>query len=445
MVGNDQADATADAATALYGTDMLNVASWFHDRAKAYVGFMKKVSQHIVEAYFIHRQLIDRIDASDPDPSVVDRGRAYVRLDYPAIGACRKFVPHASIANYESFRCANPRATHVEAFLKSLDVSPITGGQRPVSWVELYVLYVSHGYEILEVPDHLAFEQPSADKRITTFKNLCRAVVSRTLPEHGDAKLFYPAKRTRDTLLGVGILGQNPAVMFNVHVSEVGQLVIAQALINLSRNVSPRNVDHFLAHKRNLVPRVLTLNGNSGWVSTVKCLSPPNSVDDLWSPAPGLQEAGTATSVAFYKCKHRDRVEPSSCDSFLYSDLDRAVRCGNRRCLKLSKSREWSCACKGIWFTCAKHAKHAACGDLPTRGHEQATGRTVASESSGRRAPKVSASDFQTLLQDDLRRGEKRPRANSVITLGDFAEPPQRRPKLGAILSKRFGTSCSSN
>ena len=35
LVGNHKADATADEATALYGTDMLDVARWDHDRAKA--------------------------------------------------------------------------------------------------------------------------------------------------------------------------------------------------------------------------------------------------------------------------------------------------------------------------------------------------------------------------------------------------------------------------
>ena len=42
LVGNDYADAAADEATALYGTDLLNVAGWFHDRAEAYLAFMKK-------------------------------------------------------------------------------------------------------------------------------------------------------------------------------------------------------------------------------------------------------------------------------------------------------------------------------------------------------------------------------------------------------------------
>ena len=85
----------------------------------------------------------------------------------------------------------------MEAFLMSLDVSPLAGDQRPISWVELYILYVARGFEALEVPEHIAFAQPTPDKLLRTFKNLCRAVVARTLPDKGDATLFAPATAHR--------------------------------------------------------------------------------------------------------------------------------------------------------------------------------------------------------------------------------------------------------
>ena len=149
-------------------------------------------------------------------------------------------------------------------------------------------------------------------------------------------------------------------------------------------------------------------------------------------------------NVAFYECKHCDRVDPSSCASFQYLDLDKNIICANRRCLKFSKVREWSCACGEYWFNCTQHAKHVVQHSQPGQSHGQATGRTVDSESSIRMTAREPAQDFNALLQEDLKRGRKRPRVDSVITLGDSAGPLQRRPKLGAILSKRFGTSSSS-
>ena len=149
-------------------------------------------------------------------------------------------------------------------------------------------------------------------------------------------------------------------------------------------------------------------------------------------------------NVAFYKCKHCDRVEPSSCASFQYLDLDKNIKCANRRCLKFSTVREWSCACGEYWFNCTQHAKHVVQYSQPAQSHGQATGQTVDSESSIRMAAREPAQDFNALLQEDLKRGRKRPRVDSVITLGDSAELPQRQYKYGVILSERFGVSSSS-
>ena len=51
-----------------------------------------------------------------------------------------------------------PRVKHMKHFLANLDVSPVSGSQRPISWIELYVLCVARGYEVLEVPEHIAYE-----------------------------------------------------------------------------------------------------------------------------------------------------------------------------------------------------------------------------------------------------------------------------------------------
>ena len=177
---------------------------------------------------------------------------------------------------------------------------------------------------------------------------------------------------------------------------------------------------------------------------TIKCLSLPSSVDGLWPPAPVTQEVRTTQNVAFYKCKHCDRVKPGSCANFSFSDLDRSIKCDNRNCLKRSMSRDWKCACEENWYACAQHAKHVTGVCQPTQSHGPATGQTVNSESSKRKATKEPALDFESLLQDDLRRGRKRMSPDSVITLGDRAEPPQRQYKYGVILSERFGTSSSS-
>ena len=267
--------------------------------------------------------------------------------------------------------------------------------------------------------------------------------MARTLSERGHALLFQPATKTRDQLVGVGILGQNASLMFNVHVSDAEALAIAQAIICLSRRVSAQNVNKFTNGQRCFIPRLLTLNGNSGWVSTVKRLSPQNNASILWSLAPLC--VGTSQNVTFYKCKHCDRVEPSSCAKFQYTDLDCSLKCPNRKCNKLTKVGDWVCACGEYWFTCAQHAKRAAWTDQPAQSHDKATGRTADSKSSKLKATKKPEHDYHVLLQDDLRRGRKRPLANSVVIFDEPAVPPQRLRKLGVILSERFGFPSSTS
>ena len=61
---------------------------------------------------------------------------------------------------------------------------------------------------------------------------------------------------------------------------------IAIAIVHLSRQASLNNVEKYISGTRKLIPRILTLNGNGGWVSTVNTLSSPLAAGVLWAPAP---------------------------------------------------------------------------------------------------------------------------------------------------------------
>ena len=58
--GNTRADETADLGTAVHDADLVKLSKMFHGRYKRYKSFMKDISKHIIEAYTIHRQLMDR-------------------------------------------------------------------------------------------------------------------------------------------------------------------------------------------------------------------------------------------------------------------------------------------------------------------------------------------------------------------------------------------------
>jgi hypothetical protein len=307
----------------------------------------------------------------------------------------------------------------------------------------LYILFVIRGYRVPTIPETIAQARPTPDKLIRGFKCVCRGVVTRTLPPHGDARLFQPALKTRDDLKGVGVLGQNAAVCFNVSVSHDEQKSIAVAIVNLSRKATSSNVDKYINGARKLIPRVLTLNGNSGWVSTVNTLCSPPTAGVLWVPAPA-SGVNPSKNVAFYKCKRCDLVEPSTCSSFQYSDLDRKHKC--TICKKQSSVKEWSCECGEIWFNCALHASPVVHSDQPPHSHVKATEQTVTSKPA-KRAASVSASEHSRQHKEEFGIGVKRicDRSAAVVTLSGCAVTPKDRIKYGPVLSKRFGISASSS
>jgi ribonuclease HI len=442
--GNDAADHAADEATALHGADVVKVAGWLHDRAKAYLGLMKKVSHHIVESYLIHRTLVER---SDEDAACValdqDRGTSYVPLAYPSASTCRPLKNWASIANYHKFKRDTPGACEVQDFLANLVVAPVAECVRPITWIELYILFVMRGYRVPYIPETIAQARPTPDKLIKEFKCVCRGVVCRTLPSQGDARLFQPAQKTRDDLKGVGVLGQNPSVSFNVFVSDDERKYIAIAIVHLSRQAMSTNVEKYISGTRKLVPRILTLNGNSGWVSTVKTLSSPLTAGVLWAPAP-VVGVSSGRNVTFYKCKQCDLVEPSTCTSFQYTDLDRKHKC--MHCKKSSSVKDWSCECGENWFNCALHACLVVHGSQPLHSHVQATEQPASSKSLTR-APNVTASEPSQQHKEYLRTGVKRfrDRSAAVVTFSDYAVTPQKRIKYGPVLSKRFSSIVSSS
>ena len=284
-------------------------------------------------------------------------------------------------------------------------------------------------------------------RRPRSFRFLLRLLAHRAspirLPSLGARSVGGGGRQTRDDLKGVGILGQNPSVSFNVSVSDDERKHIAIALVHLSRQASRNNVEKYISGTRKFIPRILTLNGNGGWVSTVKTLSSPLAAGVLWAPAP-VQGVSSGENVTFYTCKQCDLVVPSTCTSFQYVDLDRKHKC--MHCKKSPSVKDWSCECGVNWFSCALHACPVVHGNQPLHSHVQATEQPASSKSL-KRALNVIAPETNRQHKEYLGTGVKRfcDRSAAVITLSDCAVTPQERIKYGPILSKRFSSCASSS
>jgi len=194
--GNLVADQVADIGTQLHGKDIIDIAGWYHTRYRSYLAFMRKVTRHIVEGYLIHRALLENSDhGSAPGDGVGQRGCKYQPLEYADPVQTSPLKPSFSLANYAAFKLANPYAMHVQGFLANLEVVRcVRGGRRPITWVELFVLYIVRGFEDpTPTPTHAAQVRPNPDKQIKCFKNLVRGIVARVFDGAGDADMFRPA------------------------------------------------------------------------------------------------------------------------------------------------------------------------------------------------------------------------------------------------------------
>ena len=110
---------------------------------------------------------------------------------------------------------------------------------RPITWVELYILYRTRGYDKpIAKTDNIAKAGANVDKQLKRFKLLIRATTTRTLAGTDQLRHFRPAKNIKDNLVGIGISGNHQGPAFNVRVSENEQNEIAKRLHKLNHTIT---------------------------------------------------------------------------------------------------------------------------------------------------------------------------------------------------------------
>ncbi len=125
--GNDIADSTADLGVELYGGNVLKVAKLLYARHQKYQAFMIDLSKHIVEAYFIHRELI-RISEAKLQLSLkhVDKSAGYTHLQYAASAQAKHLAFTSTINRYGKLIRCTPNLINIEITLRALNVVPST-------------------------------------------------------------------------------------------------------------------------------------------------------------------------------------------------------------------------------------------------------------------------------------------------------------------------------
>ena len=120
--GNFIADEVADLGTALHGKQVMSVAKRMSSRHTQYLKLMESISQHTIEAYRIHRILMQRHEEADEAAraELEDRKVSYEPLTYPE-GGTRKIRNYASIQDYSKHCKHNCIANNIEQFLANIE------------------------------------------------------------------------------------------------------------------------------------------------------------------------------------------------------------------------------------------------------------------------------------------------------------------------------------
>ena len=237
--GNDVADKCADIGATLHGDDLLKLSKIMHKRHNKYFNFMKNVSHHIIEAYMIHRRLLELHSKQQPTGDDANRAKiVYTPLKYVKEDGGSDLPILSTIAHFRGHVGKHAKACHAEHFLRNLKVQRCDDGPRPVTWLELYILYRLRGHpKPIDDPSNKAEARATPAKQINAFKQSVRAVAHRTFNPKEYSLFLGSARIKKPNLSEVAIAGKHACLPFNVAISHEEQVQIAQQLVKLTHSI----------------------------------------------------------------------------------------------------------------------------------------------------------------------------------------------------------------
>ena len=330
-------------------------------------------------------------------------------------------------------------------------ISEVSEDNRPITWIELYIIYRIRGYhKSLAHPVSGAFTRATLDKQLRQFKKDIRTVVDRTMGGCGDAILFKPQKGKNNALISVAILGKHASLSFNVVTENDEQAAMHKALVKLNRQITNIKVDEFLKGKRKLMPHDIKMNGKTGWDSSLPIITNENEYSNKWDQH-DLNHKTPEVNTTFYKCPKAECLmkEPSTAEAFRPDDLDKQLRC--ICCHKASPVRKWLCQCDVPWVTCDVHQSYY-CKNVKKvikQIYQKETGKS-------RNNPRTCMPKRRRNSDSGICNAKvKRTRTNTICEIGkravgddvelDYIPPPKIRRILGPIIHSRFPMASRSS
>ena len=358
--GNDKADEAADVAVSLHGESIISVGRILLRRYKQYITFMGHVVPHIIEAYMIHRKLIDSYGETCPktnkqikySPIVRDPNASYNKLNMTA-----------TINNYQQFKHKNNCAADIWSYMEGLEVAGTGDAEYACTWLELYILYRMRGYG-KPIKDNRSKARARACvlSQLNCFKRTFRGVAKRALCHKEELDLFKPLKIKHERFLGLGVQGKHAGFACCVLLSGAEAKQIERQIILLGRKLAESKLRQFMGGEITLEPHIPTMKGRAAWDSNIKICVNYKNKDPSTDICVVLSPQGTKRAhelVNFY-CPTCETQTDATKSCFQLQDLDHVSRCGV--CKANVKVRDWLCSCSNAWHTCAVHRSYCSKG-----------------------------------------------------------------------------------
>ena len=414
--GNHIADACADIGVKCHGEGMNYLASAYNKRHGLYTVFMTKVVKHIVEAHMIHRELIRiaEIKASNSN-SIQLHTWAFQPMRYlTTFQRTRKIVFVASMMSFPKKCQLSTCMVSIEKFLRDLYINANDVGFRPITWIELYILYRICGNDkplqskTATIGDRAKQVIP-LDLQFRHFKNHVRCICNCVLKGGEDFNIFQPAEVRNENLLNVGIEGKQPALGFNISINQQTQKLITKALILLGKNLSNDKIDQFFEDENPTYHKAapLCFKGKAGWDTRLSSYN--GSLEQLnpnFNHDVVMEHDGNKRLMFIVQCPICDKQTPSNDYKFQYTDLGKKVKC--TECKKFSCISEWKCNCGVLWHTCKVHYCIEKVKPKPKvkLASDSLSMRSIASKRL------LENANHEQILDDDLRLQAKRDKQN---------------------------------
>ncbi len=277
---------------------------------------MGHVVPHIIEAYMIHRKLIDSYGETCPktnkqikySPIVRDPNASYNKLNMTA-----------TINNYQQFKHKNNCAADIWSYMEGLEVAGTGDAEYACTWLELYILYRMRGYG-KPIKDNRSKARARACvlSQLNCFKRTFRGVAKRALCHKEELDLFKPLKIKHERFLGLGVQGKHAGFACCVLLSGAEAKQIERQIILLGRKLAESKLRQFMGGEITLEPHIPTMKGRAAWDSNIKiCVNyknkDPSTVSCCHLKVPSVHMNLSTSTVPPAKRKLTPQNPASSC------------------------------------------------------------------------------------------------------------------------------------